>query len=1605
MVGAVRRSSLSAVGAAGVVVTMLVLTARGWQAGDPALRLAEQREAARRALDAGDRAEAARSLERVLALDPADLRATLQLAELERDLGRPQRAAELLRAALTRHHQDLRALATLAPLLERDHQPAGIVALLAPRLPAIEAQGPGPVRAALLVTLGRALARLGQVERGLELLRRAVRDLEPSGDPAGLMALGEALRGAGRWKEAEAPLREAHRAAPHAQAPTLELARLLARLGRPGEAAQLLRRLLAERPALRLELGPELGQLLVAAEQLDAAARLADELAAEGGEAEQGAVAALRGWIALAQGRLTGAREQLQEAARRLPQAAAPRLHLARVETLAGDVAAARRALEDALQVAPGLTEAEVALLELEERQGHTTALRARALRLLGSAEARPQALRTLLLLYARDHDPHPAQERLRALREAAPDDRSLRLLAALFQLLGDEPDLGAEELTALAAHPGLDLPQAFGLGAPGREGQAQEALELLAWIASQDPRLAPARVLLASTWERLGRADLALRELDLALEADQGLQAALLARARLRARAGELSRATSDLEQLRAGRPEDSRLLGELGELYLRRELVEQGLPLLARAAEQAPEDAAARARLGRAQVLSGDLAGALRSFAAARWFDPHLAGAHQDAAVHLLQGDPMAAAEAWRRARQETGDPRLGIPLACAMALLGQPRPALAELEAALGGAPLLRALCLHLSGETRAGQALLTGAGAPPEASDGLACLDATGARPALESCALSALGWGPEVRARAARLLAAEQPNAFLLHLAASFPAVDADPELRLRLARRLAELVQRDPRPGLSLADAQAEVGDAAHELVTLEELAHRFPEDRAVTLRLGEALEARGESERALAHYARAAASGPGEDEDEAEEGPAAPADATLLARVRARLAALLARDPLRRPLAVEHARRAARLAPRDGRVLDTLGWLLLEEGQLTDAERLLTEAVAQEPARPLPRWHLAQALEARGARVRAESHLRVALLGGQPFPERAQAQERLTRLSEELRAPATPPVELAPGGNLELTTGEQGLARVRIPGTAAPRLAGLRLQAPPGCAASATCVGPGGEVEKRLEAAPGETVFLPRFALGPAGMELVVRVDARYSGTSVHLTLGEPATGLDADGGVNGEVEPDDDAGRAAALRPGHPLRGRLDGPADRDHLRLELGPGRAARLVLTAGVRGPVQVTLLGGAQGEGRRLRTFPVAAGSALELDPLTGAGEALRLRIEPAGPLAAGVADGDAWDWSAELEAVEPPGGPDREPNDRPEDAARVTQGSLSGRLGPGDQADWLRLEAPAGAVLALALQAEAPLQLEVWEPAGGLLPRRIAPVPEGGDGVALPRWRVPSAGELLLCVRRAPGRDEAEGAERSWRLSIGPAAGSPSAQPAETESNDLSAHADALPLDVVWRGALDVPLDRDWGRAPAPAGGLIALRLVAPEGAPPLDGVAAGIYAPSPAGPRLLGRWLARGRELRLPALELPPGCTPWVLLRAPSERGPGAYELTLSAGDRAGEVEPDDLPEQAIALAPGARLDGLLCGSADRDLLRVAGPGALIVRARGAWPVEVTRLSGAGVPVRVAAGEEVRLALDARGGVIQLALPADAGPASDAPWQVERTE
>lgn len=96
---------------------------------------------------------------------------------------------------------------------------------------------------------------------------------------------------------------------------------------------------------------------------------------------------------------------------------------------------------------------------------------------------------------------------------------------------------------------------------------------------------------------------------------------------------------------------------------------------------------------------------------------------------------------------------------------------------------------------------------------------------------------------------------------------------------------------------------------------------------------------------------------------------------------------------------ALETAEQAVKLAPDQSSMQDTLGWILLEQGQLPRALELLRSASSGSPKAASVRYHYAVALARSGRKVEAKKELEAAIAGGQKIPELEDATALLKSL------------------------------------------------------------------------------------------------------------------------------------------------------------------------------------------------------------------------------------------------------------------------------------------------------------------------------------------------------------------------------------------------------------------------------------------------------------------------------------------------------------------------------------------------------------------------------------------------------------------------------
>jgi len=98
-------------------------------------------------------------------------------------------------------------------------------------------------------------------------------------------------------------------------------------------------------------------------------------------------------------------------------------------------------------------------------------------------------------------------------------------------------------------------------------------------------------------------------------------------------------------------------------------------------------------------------------------------------------------------------------------------------------------------------------------------------------------------------------------------------------------------------------------------------------------------------------------------------------------------------------PLALEYAEKAHQLAPNDPIILDTLGWILVEQGNTTRGLPLLQKAVSSAPGASDIRYHFASALAKSGDKNRARKELEQLLASRKNFQNINEARALLKQM------------------------------------------------------------------------------------------------------------------------------------------------------------------------------------------------------------------------------------------------------------------------------------------------------------------------------------------------------------------------------------------------------------------------------------------------------------------------------------------------------------------------------------------------------------------------------------------------------------------------------
>jgi putative PEP-CTERM system TPR-repeat lipoprotein len=101
----------------------------------------------------------------------------------------------------------------------------------------------------------------------------------------------------------------------------------------------------------------------------------------------------------------------------------------------------------------------------------------------------------------------------------------------------------------------------------------------------------------------------------------------------------------------------------------------------------------------------------------------------------------------------------------------------------------------------------------------------------------------------------------------------------------------------------------------------------------------------------------------------------------------------------LKDPRAIGFAEQALKLKPDNPAVMDTLGWVLVQQGQSERGLKLLQQALSKAPDAAEIHYHLAAAYAKAGDRAHARQELNRLLESGRDFPQEKQARDLLKQL------------------------------------------------------------------------------------------------------------------------------------------------------------------------------------------------------------------------------------------------------------------------------------------------------------------------------------------------------------------------------------------------------------------------------------------------------------------------------------------------------------------------------------------------------------------------------------------------------------------------------
>ncbi|WP_193369488.1 XrtA/PEP-CTERM system TPR-repeat protein PrsT [Pelagibius marinus] len=649
-------------------------------------------------------------------------------------------------------------------------------------------------------------------------------------------------------------------------------------------------------------------------------------------------------------GQFETARSIYDAAAREKPEHARIHLGLAQIAMATRNFEEAETYATTALALEANLVEA--LLLQAEARR--LSGQHEGALALFGQiVQQRSQPAATILrahigraaTLIALDRDAE-AEQAIASAREIAPEIPLAAYLRALIKVRQRDFKTARQELESASLSLENFLPAQFLFGvvyyASGNFETARTWLLRFVW---KQPENLPAKKLLAATFLRLNAFPEAI-----------GL-----------------------LEPVLTQAPDDPQILFLLGDAYLRDRQAAKAASVLRRAAENTSQDPRILSQLAISYLATGQRDEALTALNATLdlGVDASAIG-YALAYSHLRSGAFDSALNVAQELRKRFPQSAIAANLeGGAYAALGQLDRARASFGEALAIDPSYH--------PARANQASLKAKAGDFEGAeaeyDAILAVEPGNLSALLGMAALANRRGDQDAKGRWLVSAVEADPNSLRASIALAEHQAAADSmAAAIATMEGLAERQRRNPQVLLALARFQSRAGQSAAAVQSYERLVEISDGSIEARQQLAEAYLAAGDLEAARSSYERL--------KEAAADNPI----------IWNNLAVLYRRAGDRRARA--HAERALELAPDEPAIMDTLGWILLDEGEIDRAAELLRQAHKAAPATADITYHYAEALRRKGENQAARQLLQSLLAESQPFSSRPAAAALLEELS-----------------------------------------------------------------------------------------------------------------------------------------------------------------------------------------------------------------------------------------------------------------------------------------------------------------------------------------------------------------------------------------------------------------------------------------------------------------------------------------------------------------------------------------------------------------------------------------------------------------------------